>query len=595
MRAGSDLPAAETARANAAPEPGRSRRRSRREHRAASGRGYYALLLLVLAVQAALSLRLVWSNTAFQDEALYLWAGHVQMAGWVYGTPVPDYAVNMSGAPVVYPPLGALADSLGGLAGARLLSLAFMLGSTVLLFSVTRTLFGKRAALGAAAVFAVLGPVQVLGADATYDAMALFLLALAAWCVVRARGAASELWIVMAALIMGLADAAKYASLLWNPVIILLAVFLAGGGGLLSALRGLRLTAYAGAVAAVALFRYGGTSYVHGLISTTFDRHLDGTHSSVTGVLHDSINWVGVVLVLAVAGTVAVFRSGQRRLGWVSLALTVAIVLAPAAQARIHELTSLHKHVAYGAWFAAAVAGYALSRLMELWRVRNWLVAAVAAAMAVAGLQQSARIFQGWPNSSVMTASAQSLVSYANCPCLAAENNVISYYLGDQADGARLVNLYYFRYLNPRTHQALAGLPAYRDAIANHYFGVVELDPDEVPQLYRPLLDAMEAARGYELMRVTPSNVPGEPFIIWRYTGTGGAASGQPAALANEVFFGAAPAPASPLGVLLTPPALLQPFLSQVTQSLVVSGAGVFLLLLWIRLGWRRRKKAGEL
>jgi hypothetical protein len=28
----------------------------------------------VLAVQAVLSLRLVWSGTAFQDEAAYLWA-----------------------------------------------------------------------------------------------------------------------------------------------------------------------------------------------------------------------------------------------------------------------------------------------------------------------------------------------------------------------------------------------------------------------------------------------------------------------------------------------------------------------------------------
>lgn len=35
-------------------------------------------LLAVLAVQAALSLRLVGADTAFQDEALYLWAGHLE-------------------------------------------------------------------------------------------------------------------------------------------------------------------------------------------------------------------------------------------------------------------------------------------------------------------------------------------------------------------------------------------------------------------------------------------------------------------------------------------------------------------------------------
>jgi len=35
-------------------------------------------LFAVLGVQAVLTLRLLWSNTAFQDEALYLRAGHLE-------------------------------------------------------------------------------------------------------------------------------------------------------------------------------------------------------------------------------------------------------------------------------------------------------------------------------------------------------------------------------------------------------------------------------------------------------------------------------------------------------------------------------------
>ena len=46
-------------------------------------------LLVVLAAQAALSLRLVFSNTAFQDEGLYLRAGHLEWARWLHGTPQP--------------------------------------------------------------------------------------------------------------------------------------------------------------------------------------------------------------------------------------------------------------------------------------------------------------------------------------------------------------------------------------------------------------------------------------------------------------------------------------------------------------------------
>ena len=99
-------------------------------------------MLLVLAVQAALSVRLVRADTAFQDEATSLWAGHLEWAHWLHGTPIPQFPNYFSGAPVIYPPLGALADSIGGLAAARLLSLLFMLGATALLWGTAGRLLG---------------------------------------------------------------------------------------------------------------------------------------------------------------------------------------------------------------------------------------------------------------------------------------------------------------------------------------------------------------------------------------------------------------------------------------------------------------------
>ena len=143
-------------------------------------------LLPVLIVQALLSLRLVRADTAYQDEGLYLWAGHLQWANWLHGTAIPPFPYYFSGAPVIYPPLGALADHVGGLTAARVLSLVFMLAATTLLWSAARRQYGRRAAFFAAALFAVLGPTLHLGAFATYDALSLFLVALAAWCVLRA-------------------------------------------------------------------------------------------------------------------------------------------------------------------------------------------------------------------------------------------------------------------------------------------------------------------------------------------------------------------------------------------------------------------------
>jgi hypothetical protein len=44
------------------------------------------LLLAVVTIQIVLSLRLVWTNSAYIDEATYLWAGHLEVAHWLHGT-----------------------------------------------------------------------------------------------------------------------------------------------------------------------------------------------------------------------------------------------------------------------------------------------------------------------------------------------------------------------------------------------------------------------------------------------------------------------------------------------------------------------------
>ena len=83
------------------------------------------------------------------------------------------------------PSLGALADAIGGLAAARILSLCFMLTATVLLYLVARRLFGLRAAFMAAALWA-LERTGAATAFATYDALACLLVALSVWLAMQA-------------------------------------------------------------------------------------------------------------------------------------------------------------------------------------------------------------------------------------------------------------------------------------------------------------------------------------------------------------------------------------------------------------------------
>ena len=112
------------------------------------------VLLAILILQAVLSLRL--RNTAFEDESLYLYAGHMELQHLLHGAALHgQYSVYFSGSPVLYPVLAAALDQVGGLALARALSLVEMLAVTTLLYALTRRLFNERVGLCAAALFAV--------------------------------------------------------------------------------------------------------------------------------------------------------------------------------------------------------------------------------------------------------------------------------------------------------------------------------------------------------------------------------------------------------------------------------------------------------
>src|SRR5580698_6803739 len=335
-------------------------------------------LLAVMAVQAALSASMVRAKTAFGDEALYLSAGHLEWSHWLHGTQIPLYQTWFSGAPVIYPPIGAVADSLGGLVAARLLSLVFMLGVTFFVWSTTiRLLEDERAAFFAAALFGVLAPTLFLGTYSTYDALALLLLAAATWCATGARD--SEKAVIAAGILLALANATKYATALYDPTVLGIA-FLSSWPevGWQAALRRAAIVAGTAAALIAVLLALGGPGYLTGIRITTTGR-VDGTDAASL-VFADAWSWTAVVLVPAVAAVVvcAVRRRWPQALLLAVLALSD--LLAPADQARIQTVTSLNKHVDFGAWFAAIAAGYLVSLLSGK---RVVLAAALAALIPV--------------------------------------------------------------------------------------------------------------------------------------------------------------------------------------------------------------------
>ena len=227
-------------------------------------------MLCILCLQAILSLRL--QRSAFEDEALYLYSGHMELEHLLHGSALQGtYASYFSGAPVLYPVAAAAVNDVGGLAAVRALSLLEMLATTTFLYALTRRLFNERVALCAAALFSVTAAAIFLGDFATYDATCLFLLATAAWIMVRT---ALFRWPVflLAAPIAALAVGVKYAGLLFVPTVAVLPA-LAGWPA-----RGWRVLLYPLAfVAAVggllyAALRAGGPTYQAAISQTTTNR-----------------------------------------------------------------------------------------------------------------------------------------------------------------------------------------------------------------------------------------------------------------------------------------------------------------------------------
>jgi 4-amino-4-deoxy-L-arabinose transferase-like glycosyltransferase len=484
------------------------------------------VLLVVLAVQTVLSIRLVSSNSAFPDEALYLWAGRAEINYWLHGgAAIEPFSTFLSGSPVIYPPIGALADSIGGLAAARILSLCFMLGATTLLHGVTRRIFDRTSALFAIGLFAGTAATQFLGAFATYDAMALFLLALATWLGILAignTGAARLALLAAAGSALAVADAAKYAAALFDLIVIAivaLATWQRRGRGTGFAAAAVMLGTLFVLLAA-GLFAAGPAGW-QGVKTTTLLRH--SSNYPIPYLLLVSAKWAGVVALLAVIGAVTVACTRRSRpIKLLAGVLAAAVFLVPAEQARIHTYTSLFKHLGYGEWFGAIVAGVAFTALAgavppaKAAAARRIGVATVC--LAVVPAIPWATACYGWPDSLPLIAALRPILAATHGPVLADERgNVEEYYLPDEVNWRQLYGTWYFRYDDPQTRQRLTGLRGYNDAIGHRYFAVIALNFWDTAPTDRAISRDIKRLGGYRCVADIPYSATGtrSKFKVW--------------------------------------------------------------------------------
>jgi 4-amino-4-deoxy-L-arabinose transferase-like glycosyltransferase len=489
------------------------------------------VLAAIAAFQVVVALVPSYTRTAFEDEGLYVYFGHQMIAHILHGVPVATSPGSyFSGAPGLYPVVAAMADDVGGLAGARFVSTVLAVATMVGVWGIGVELYGRTAGLAGAALFATCGPVILLSHLATFDMLMLALVVGATCYGVRSARNSGLLSVAVVSALLATAFLVKYAAALYVPLVFATCA-VAGWRrhrwlAVRQAVAGVALTA---AVVAAVLATVGH-ALVPGIAQTTFDRQAMDWQST-SSMLATAWHWAGPWYLLGAVGGVLVLALWPgRRL--VTVALLVTAVAGVAAQIRIHEGTSFNKHVAFGVAFAAPVAGAAVELLVMRYRARvnagvgrayrsdrprarRWLpaMALVVAALVVlvpVGLRSAQASLTAWPDDSRLVQTLRAAIARnPDQPVLGEKPSPERYALASAVPPGHWADTYYFPYAGK------TGVPAYQQALANGYFGTIYLTntTDYGSVVQRWLADPKE--KTYSLVAKVPRVLRGQVIGEW--------------------------------------------------------------------------------
>jgi hypothetical protein len=453
-----------------APEPGSAQARGIASRR-------FLPVFAIVAAQALLSLTLVWSNTAYVDEADNLWIGRLEIAHWLHKTPLPpaDAFRSLSGSALLYPPLGALANSAGGLAGARILSLALMLAATILLFLTASRLIGRTGALFAAALWAFSEPVLRL-AFATADPLSLFFMALAAWLLVQTlrQRRVGEL-VVAAAFALALANVTMYGSIFIDPVVIVFALLAWRIGGQVS--HAISRAAWLASAWTLAFGLLMTASHSWPRLFASLSFHGTAGSESASAALNGVWGYGGLVLGLAAVGAIVSVQAHSRSNAAVLGGICVSAYLI--LQLLNQTPQTIDRHLAYAIWFAAFAAGHACARFIR-WvpAHRQSLIALCCAAALIYPLatswQSSWERYHAWPNAAAFVASLRPVVAQDQGVIYVPghETNIAEYYTAQSLDSSAWNGSLS---LDPVTVPTQEWAAYYAHQLAVHNYGVIIL------------------------------------------------------------------------------------------------------------------------
>lgn len=296
-------------------------------------------------------------NSVFIDEAYHISIGHQLLRG----EPCPTCAYT-SGWAWLHPVIAAVADSAGGLHGARAANLLLGLLLTVVVHGTARSLFGRRVGLLAAALFLCSGQTLYLMKLATHDMTAAFLLGLSFFMFVKAEGAPSgrgaNAWLLAGSAALFLASIAKYLIPVFVPPLLIYLFWRHGPRKILPwVILPLALLL---AVYALAVLRPNWEE-LNNLIQSMRTH----TREPMSHLFDWAIRWVALALLLAIFG---VFHERHGRLALILILLSLPIIVLHLV---VRAEQSVNKHALFSLVFLAPAAAAGVDQLGRLFSMRS--------------------------------------------------------------------------------------------------------------------------------------------------------------------------------------------------------------------------------
>lgn len=475
-------------------------------------------LPLILVFQALLSWMLL-RNTAFQDEALYLFAGREIIYGWLGQPHFPvTWAYFLSGYAYFYPVIGGALAMLGGVELARMFSLLCMMVVNVCVYYVTKRFFDHSSAILAVALFAFQGPVLFIGRLATYDSLCLVLLALAIVLALHVSIARRPWAILGIGPLLVLAILAKFAGLLFLPILLAMLIWCSlESQGWRKMLVRLGMALCSLALTSVVAYVTLDKGALHAISASTTSRDVI-VKTAPLFLIQYIVTLSGVAFALGMLGLILV---GRRRL-LTGLLLFGSSLLVPAYHIYEGELISLHKHLAFSMFFVMPLAGYAVARIaghQHKLSFNRYLFAGLAICLITfsSGVEQAQKLYGAWAPSTNLTSAMRTQVRLDSGRYLAEDFDVCRYYLQDVTDLWQWNSLDFFDYTDKAGHY-LVGENAYYAAISQGYFDIVELSYGYNAGLAVFIGQTLAASGKYQLIDKIPnSNSYGTGYFwIWR-------------------------------------------------------------------------------